>query len=77
MRIYKEVDAMSIETWGNARHTVQKLDMQELDTVLDILEDCYPEGIDGTALNDFLSFDTDTIAEWLGYADWEELERDR
>ena len=31
------------------------------------------EGWSDTAINDFLWFETDTIAEWLGYEDWDDL----
>lgn len=35
----------------------------------------YPDGMSETELNDLLWFEDDTIAEWLGFEDWEALER--
>lgn len=31
--------------------------------------------MDATDVNDFFWFENDTIADWLGFSDWEELER--
>jgi hypothetical protein len=45
------------------------------DTIIDILnsEDVEDKGIDETELNDFLWFEDNTYAEWLGYEDAEDL----
>lgn len=43
----------------------------------EILEDLYPDGMDETAVNDLFWFDNDTIAEWLGYTDFDELIENR
>ena len=36
--------------------------------------DIFPDGCTDTELNDLLWFERDTIAEWLGFSDWEALE---
>ena len=65
------------EFWSGAENTVNMLSDEEFETVMNILEDAYPDGMTDTELNDFFWFEDDTIAEWLGYEDWEALEEDR
>ena len=75
MIIKKEIyHPNDFEFWSGANYTVDHLTYEELITVFNILGDSYPEGMTDTELNDFFWFETDTIAEWLGYRDWEELE---
>lgn len=81
MRIYKEIELRDFEVWSGAEDTMEtlkKLDDVVGGDVFSVLEDCLVnDGIDydETELNDFLWFETDTIAEWLGYGSWEALER--
>lgn len=70
MKIYKEDSLSNFEWWGGAVSTAQRIwdecgseGFEQLETVL---EDLYPDGIDETALNDLLWFETDTVYEWLG-----------
>lgn len=78
MKITKEVTSkQDFNFWSGAVYTVDKLTDREFETVISILEEIYPEGISETGLNDFFWFENDTIAEWLGYEDWEALEGDR
>lgn len=81
MRIYKDISLNEFEAWSGAEDTMETLRQLENETgedVFGIVEGCL-EGIvgdtDETELNDFLWFETDNIAEWLGYEDWEQLER--
>ena len=56
--------------------TFYDLTDEEIDEVLSILEDTIEDpdrGMELTELNDFFWFDRDTIAEWLGYEDYDEL----
>ena len=58
--------------------TIRKYDEKyltpcELDQIESILEECYPDGMDETAINDFFWFEEDTIAEWLGYDSFEDI----
>lgn len=81
MRIYKEISLRDFEAWSGAEDTMDTLKQLEEVTgenVFDTLEFCLDdmgEGMDETEVNDFLWFENDTIAEWLGYTDWEALER--
>lgn len=81
MRIYKEIELRDFEAWSGASNTMEtlrKLDDVVGGDVFSVLEDCLVnDGIDydETELNDFLWFETDTIAEWLGYNSWEALKR--
>jgi hypothetical protein len=73
MKIYSEKSLRDFEFWAGAADRVKYLTEQELDTIEAILEDAYPEGMSETAVNDLFWFDDDTIAEWLGYSDFEEI----
>lgn len=81
MRIYKEIELRDFEAWSGAEDTMEtlrKLDNVVGGDVFSVLEDCLVnDGIDydETELNDFLWFETDTIADWLDYDSWEALER--
>ena len=76
MKIYREENLSSFEFWAGAKDRVKYLSTEQLDNIGSILEDCYPDGIDETTINDFFWFEEDTIAEWLGYSDFEELMED-
>ena len=75
--ISEDTRLRDFQFWSGAKGTVEYLTCEELDMIEDMLEDAYPDGITDTALNDLFWFDTDIIAEWLGYSDWEELVNDR
>jgi hypothetical protein len=73
MKIYSETSLREFESWSGGRDTMNCLTHEQLDIIEGILEDIYPNGIEDTTLNDFLWFDDELIAEWLGFADFEEL----
>lgn len=73
MKIYTETSLRDFEFWAGAVDTVGYLTSEELDEIEAILEDTYPEGMDETEINDFFWFEDDTIAEWLGYNNFEEI----
>lgn len=72
MKIYKEVDASNFEFWSGAKDTVKYLTKDEIDTIFDMLDDT-GDGMDETEVNDFFWFEDDTIADWLGWPDFETL----
>lgn len=75
MKIYIEVeDKFDFKPWGGAVATYDELTEEEFSWLLESLEDIHPEGISETELNDILWFETDFIAEYLGYSSWENLE---
>ena len=73
MKIYEEKSLVNFEFWSGAKETVKYLTYEELNTIEAILEDLYPDGMEDTQINDLFWFDDDTIAQWLGYYDFEEL----
>lgn len=81
MRIYKDIELRDFKAWCGAVDTMETLRQLEDVTgrnIFDTIEICLDdmgEGIDEIAVNDFLWFEDDTIADWLGFSDWEELER--
>ena len=80
MRIYREIttaDEIRENAWSGAVSTLNLLEDEEIVTILGILEEANPKGMDETAFNDFWWFDTETIAEWLGYEDFEALFTER
>lgn len=72
MKIYKEVSGSDFEFWSGAKETVKYLAVDEIDTIFDMLDDT-GEGMDETEVNDFFWFEDDTIANWLGWPDFETL----
>ena len=73
MKIYMEESLTNFEFWSGAKDTIKYLTDEELEQIESILEDTYPDGMSDTEINDFFWFDDDTIAEWLGYNDFEEI----
>ena len=75
MKIYKEESLSNFEWWSGAVATADRIweergteGWNELEA---ILEDAYLDGIDETALNDLLWFESGTVYEWLGIDDEE------
>lgn len=75
MKIYSEKSLRNFEFWSGAADTVKYLTAEELDTIEATLAELYPEGMSETTVNDLFWFDEDTIAEWLGYDDFDALMR--
>lgn len=73
MRIYSETNLRDFEFWAGAKDRVKYLSWSQLDQIESILEDCYPEGMSETQINDFFWFEEDTVAEWLGYNSFDEI----
>jgi hypothetical protein len=67
-RLNEEDYAIHGDIWGewHPRNIWQELEA--------MLEDTYDGWLTDCQLNDFFWFDRDTIAEWLGFQDWKELE---
>lgn len=73
MKIYTETSLRNFEFWAGARDRAKYLTDSELDQIEFILEELYPDGVDETTVNDIFWFEEDTIAEWLGYPDFEAI----
>lgn len=82
MKIYSEISLENFEAWSGAvdtMNTLRNLEAETGDNIFDnlesMIEDVMGDDMSETGLNDFLWFENDTIAEWLGFNDWEELEK--
>ena len=75
MKIYKEESLRNFEWWCGAVATAERIwetrGADGWDELESILEVAYPDGIDETALNDLLWFESDAVFEWLGIDDEE------
>ena len=71
------VDFACDRCWGGAVDTINELTADEVQQLAPIIEDMisqdYPQGYDEGALNDFIWFERDTIAQWLGYENFDEI----
>lgn len=76
MKIYSEISLENFEAWSGGRDTLDILIEKDLcDQLEAIIDDIEPEeGWSDTAINDLLWFERDSIADWLGFSDWDELE---
>lgn len=77
MIIKQEVSLQGFDFWSGAKATAAVLTSSDFDTIESHLQDLYPDGADETDVNDLFWFEADTIAEWLGYYSFEQLEEDR
>ena len=73
MKLYKEQAFTDFEFWAGAKDKVKYLTDDELNQIESILEDCYPDGMSETEVNDFFWFEDETIAEWLGYESFDDI----
>lgn len=73
MTIKTETTLKNFDFWSGAKDTIKYLTESELETIESYLEELYPEGMTDTELNDFIWFEDNTIAEWLGYNDFDEI----
>ena len=77
MKIIMETSLENFEAWSGAISTLNTLKEKDLcDRLESMLDELYPDGMTDTELNDLLWFEENTIAEWLGFSDWEDLEND-
>ena len=77
MKIYTEDSLSNFNAWSGAVDTLDTLVEKNLVDELEAeLEELYPDGLSDTELNDILWFENDWIAQLVGFADWEDLERD-
>lgn len=78
MKYYVETSLENFEAWSGGRDTLEVLIEKCLcDTVEACLEEdlnSYGEMPDDTAINDFLWFERDVIANYCGFSSWEALE---
>lgn len=75
MKIYYELNLKSFDAWSGAKETLATLTIKQIEQLENMLPDIFEDEASETQLNDFLWFETDTIAEMLGFRNWEHLER--
>lgn len=75
MIIKQEISLKDFDFWGGACGRITDLTDEQIEQLDGMLEELYPEGLSETQLNDILWFDYDIVAEWLDFADWEDLVR--
>lgn len=67
MKITYELDLNTFEAWSGGEDTLNRIIENGLVNEFEaILEECYPDGMTETQLNDILRFDSDWIYESLG-----------
>lgn len=77
MKIWTEDSIRNFNFWSGGRDTVNDLTWEDFDILEPLIEEMFGGEVEDVDLNDFFWFERDTIAEWLGYEDYEELMRDR
>ncbi len=78
MKVYKEVNyCHDFDFWSGAKDTVKYLLDSEVNTILSAIENSGYDEMSETELNDFFWFEDDTIAEWLGWDNFETLMKAR
>ena len=67
MLVYYELSLMDFEAWSGAVETKKKIiENNKVDEFNELIEECYPNGISATKLNDLLWFEDEWIFELLG-----------
>ena len=77
MVIKTEISLRDFKFWSGAESNAKLLTPEELDLIEEYLQDISNEGWNETCINDFMWFETETIADWLSYNSWEELFNER
>lgn len=73
MTVKTEIALKDFEFWSGAAEIAKYLTDDEFDVIENYLEEEYPNGIDETDINDLFWFESDFIAEMLGYNSFEEI----
>lgn len=77
MRIITEKPLYQFDAWaGGQRMLDEVIAAGKCDQLEEILDDLYVDGIDDTALNDYLWFEGDEIREMLGMIEWPDDDED-
>lgn len=79
MKVFDEMNWYDIyrTAWSGAIDTARRIEDEDKgDEFVSLIEECYPEGIDRTLLNDIMRFDSGWIFETLGISEEEEEEEE-
>jgi hypothetical protein len=67
MRVYRETTLLKFKAWEGGEITQKRILNEDKGEEFDaLIEELYPDGIDETALNDLLWFDSEWIFKCLG-----------
>ena len=76
MQFLVERDLTNFEFWQGAKYTREHMTDEQVEQIEEILEcDCPGEYYTETQINNLFWFDSDLIAQWLGFEDFEQLEK--
>ena len=74
MQYIVESELRQFPAWSGGKDTMDDLTYDEIDTIEAMLEDVFCDKTPtDTEINDFLWFERDTIAEWLGFENYDDL----
>ena len=77
MLIIEERGLLEFNAWSGAVETKERIIEAGLEAEFEeLIDDCYPEGITSTQLNDILWFDSEWVYEALGMTDEEDEEEE-
>ena len=77
MLIIEERGLLEFKAWSGAVETKERIIEAGLEEAFEnLINECYPEGISSTQLNDLLWFDSEWVCEMLGMTDEEDEEED-
>ena len=78
MKYICECSLENFEAWSGGKDTLDTLrekgDVDSVESLIEEMQGCSDEEWSDTGINDFLWFERDTIAQHLGYSDWDEYE---
>lgn len=76
MRYQAEETIHNFPFWSGAKDTIAELTHNEMNSLEQLIEEVLYDGVElptDTEINDFVWFERDTIAQHLGYEDFDEL----
>ena len=77
MKIWTEDSIYNFNFWSGGKDTVYDLTFKDFEIIEPLIEEMFDGEIEDVELNDFFWFERDTIAQWLGYENYDELMEDR
>lgn len=74
MKIFEEKNLKDFGFWGTAaKQHAEELSYDQFAQVDAILDDLYPDGIEDVVLNDLFAYYFDTVRDWLGMPEDEDV----
>ena len=72
MKTICETSLNDFTFWAGARDNRNRFSYDEMEQLEFILEDCYPDGVEETTVNDIFWFEPENLCEWRGldYNEW-------